>query len=383
MRASVQEKFFELLRYSIGSSDIAPILSFAEMSEIYAMAKKQSLMAVLLEGIKRMDGPDSKMTEVETDAYENLIMEWVGKGMLSARNNDTLNKNVAGVFDEFEKKGFECCLLKGQGNALLYPHPEVRQVGDIDLWIRLKNADHKNIDRDVRNIIAFVRKEMPNSRALYHHIDYKKYNGTEVELHYRPHFMLNLISNSRLQKYFLEHADDQFHHFVEIGGAQIAVPTLHFNIVFQLSHIYQHLFHEGIGLRQVLDYFWLLVDWKKARPDNWTAKDSSSELKYLGLYHIAGALMWILVNEFGMNPDFVIVEPDERRGKFVLNEILQGGNFGKFDERALSGVYRSPIMANLQRLKRDARMLSYFPGESLGEPFFRIYHWIWRLKHRS
>lgn len=93
--------------------------------------------------------------------------------------------------------------------------------------------------------------------------------------------------------------------------------------------------------------------------------------------------MWILVNEFGLDERYTVVEPDERRGRFVLNEILQGGNFGKYDERALSGLYSSPIMANLQRLHRDLRLMRYFPRESLSEPIFRVYHWWWRRKHNK
>ena len=41
--------------------------------------------------------------------------------------------------------------------------------------------------------------------------------------------------------------------------------------------------------------------------------------------------MWILTEYFGMKHEKVLVPVDEKRGLFVLNEILQGGNFGKYD----------------------------------------------------
>lgn len=85
-------------------------------------------------------------------------------------------------------------------------------------------------------------------------------------------------------------------------------------------------------------------------------------LRNLGLKNIGGAVMWILVSVFGMDERKAICKPDARRGSFVLNEILQGGNFGHFDKRVMSGLYASPLMANIQRLHRDWRLLRYFPS---------------------
>ena len=86
-----------------------------------------------------------------------------------------------------------------------------------------------------------------------------------------------------------------------------------------------------------------------------------------------------LIEMLGMEPKYALVKPDERRGRFVMKEILAAGNFGRFDNRILSGNYRSPLLANLQRLLRDLHMIRYFPSECIWEPWFRIYHWWWRI----
>lgn len=373
--SNLTDKFFSLLRFAIGTNHSLPTMTYAEMKGIYDIAKKQSLLGVIFIAL---DKSGLKPTDIDKhqDEFEDLLMEWMGDKVKIARRNEKLNNDVAEVTDWFDKQGYETCLLKGQGNALLYPTPELRTCGDIDLWVRQKVS--KGLDNDITNIISFVRKNASSKcRAIYHHVDGLEWNGTEVEVHYRPHFMQDFVNNARLQRYFLDHADEQFAYLVKIGGKEVAVPTLSFNIVFQISHIYQHLFKEGIGLRQVLDYYYVLksnaelgdkenIDWKET-------------LTYLGLKDITAAIEWILINKFGMNAEWAVVYPDKMRGRFVLNEILQGGNFGKYDERN-TRFGHSKIGKNVQRLNRDFRLVRYFPSEALSEPIFRLWHAHWRYK---
>ena len=126
-------------------------------------------------------------------------------------------------------------------------------------------------------------------------MDGLEWNGTEVEVHYRPHFMQDFVNNARLQRYFLDHADEQFAYLVKIGGKEVAVPTPSFNIVFQIRHIYQHLFKEGRGLRQVLDYYYVLISYGElGDKENIDWKET---LTYLGLKDITAAIEWILINK--------------------------------------------------------------------------------------
>ena len=71
-----------------------------------------------------------------------------------------------------------------------------------------------------------------------------------------------------------------------------AVPTWEFNVVFQLSHIFKHLLQEGIGLRQLIDYYYLLCN----RPDDSSVENIKKTIQHLGLSPIAGAVMWIMKN---------------------------------------------------------------------------------------
>ena len=104
------------------------------------------------------------------------------------------------------------------------------------------------------------------------------------------------------------------------------------------------------------------------------------ELKELGLWKFAGAIMYIMQEVFGMPASRLIVPPNEKYGRFVLNEVLEAGNFGRYDKRNRFG--KSKLGHNLQRVYRDMRLVRYFPAEALSEPFFRVWHFFWRLKHR-
>ena len=443
-----QKIFFDFLRFCIGSAkEIPDTLKEADWQEIYRVAKKQCLMGVLFDGIKKLPAEHVGMKK-------ELLLQWMAESQMLEKANVRLNDAVIQVSEWFRKKGFRICILKGQGNALMYPNPYSRTPGDIDIWV--EGGD--------KRVISFVRSISPHEKACYHHIEFPSYKGVEVEVHYRPSFLLCFWHNRKLQKYYERVKEEQFSHRVMLGEqGEIAIPTVEFNLIFQLTHIFSHLMNEGIGLRQLVDYYYVLCDFykvyqksskitpslftlkegstshpdpltlrgeggnrptrcseplrskdggpSKVSPDSagWDRRDaigdmtsatastdssataarSSStaidrvqeELKELGLWKFAGGIMYITQEVFGMPASRLIVPPNEKYGRFVLNEVLEAGNFGKHDERNHFG--RSQLGHNLQRVYRDIRLVRYFPAEALCEPLFRIWHSFWRVWHKS
>ena len=449
--------FFDFLRFSIGSeSEIPSSLKAADWEELYRIAQKQCLVGILFDGIQ-------KLPPAEVGMSKDLLLQWIMQCQMLEKANVQLNDAAIQVSEWFRMKGFRTCILKGQGNALLYPNGLYRTPGDIDIWV--EGGD--------KRVISFVRSISPHEKACYHHIEFPSYKGVEVEVHYRPSFLLCFWHNRKLQKYYERVKEEQFSHRVMLGEqGEIAIPTVEFNLIFQLTHIYAHLMNEGIGLRQLQDYYYVLCDFykvyqnfsnpsvslskgsstfspspsssgsgdvtalrcseplrykddgpSKVSPDcaGWdrldaigdTTSDTAStvtsatvarsssvanssfaassssfaaaidrvqeELKELGLWKFASAIMYIMQEVFGMPASRLIVPPNEKYGKFVLNEVLEAGNFGKYDTRNRFG--RSQLGHNLQRVYRDIRLVRYFPAEALSEPLFRVWHFFWRLKH--
>ena len=435
--------FFDFLRFCIGSAkEIPDSLKEADWKELYAIAKKQCLVGVLFDGIKKLPAEHVGMKK-------EILLQWMAESQILEKANVRLNDAAIQVSEWFRKKGFRTCILKGQGNALIYPNPYSRTPGDIDIWV--EGGD--------KRVISFVRSISPHEKACYHHIEFPSYKGVEVEVHYRPSFLLCFWHNRKLQKYYERVKEEQFSHRVMLGEqGEIAIPTVEFNIIFQLTHIYSHLMNEGIGLRQLVDYYYVLCDFykvyqksSKITPSSLTLKGGSTafpkplspqgtgdvtapprseplrskvggpskvspdcagwdrlsiegdnsagsttavtssastaldvvqkELKELGLWKFAEGIMYIMQEVFGMPASRLIVPPNEKYGKFVLNEVLEAGNFGKHDARNRFG--RSQLGQNLQRVYRDIRLVRYFPAEALCEPLFRTWHFFWRLKYKK
>ena len=440
-----QKIFFDFLRFCIGSAkEIPGSLKEVDWKELYAIAKKQCLVGVLFDGIKKLPAEYVGMEK-------ELLLQWMAESQMLEKANVRLNDAVIQVSEWFRKKGFSTCILKGQGNALMYPNPYSRTPGDIDIWV--EGGD--------KRVISFVRSISSHEKACYHHIEFPSYKGVEVEVHYRPSFLLCFWNNRKLQKYYEREKEEQFSHRVMLGEqGEIAIPTVEFNLIFQLTHIYAHLMNEGIGLRQLLDYYYVLCDCykvyqksskitpslftlkegstshpdpltlrgeggnrptrcseplrskdggpKRSSPDcaGWDRRDAigdmtsttaarssfaanssaaidrvQKELKELGLWKFAGGIMYIMQEVFGMPASRLIVPPNEKYGKFVLNEVLEAGNFGRHDARNRFG--RSQLGHNLQRVYRDIRLMRYFPAEALCEPLFRTWHFFWRLKYKK
>lgn len=352
--------FFDFLRFCIGSkSEIPSSLKEADWKELYRIAQKQCLVGILFDGIQ-------KLPPAEVGMSKDLLLQWMMQCQMLEKANVRLNDAAIHVSEWFRKKGFRTCILKGLGNAQLYPNGLHRTPGDIDIWV--EGGD--------KRVISFVRSISPHEKACYHHIEFPSYKGVEVEVHYRPSFLLCFWHNRRLQKYYERVKEKQFSHRVTLGEqGVVAIPTVKFNLIFQLTHIYAHLMNEGIGLRQLLDYYFVLL-----HADIKDLAELQRNLKRFGLWKFAGAIMYIMQEVFGMPASRLIVPSNEKYGIFVLNEVLEAGNFGKYDERNRFG--KSQLGHNLQRVYRDIRLVRYFPMEALSEPLFRTWHFFWRLCHK-
>ena len=414
MLSQQQRIFFEFLRFCIGTvQEVPSSLKGADWRVLYAMARKQCLVGVLFDGIKRLPAG------VGMD--KGLLFQWMAQNQTLRKANARLDKAAVEVAEWFGRKGFRTCVLKGQGNALLYPPGMERTPGDIDLWV----------DGGDRKVVSFVRSLSPDEKVCYHHIGFPEYNGVEVEVHFRPSFLFCFRHNRRLQEYYERVMDEQFAHRVKLGEqGEVAVPKAEFNLIFQLTHIFTHLMNEGIGLRQLLDYFFVLkntdfggntdgvsgntnggasfvntdftdntdkfsgntdgdgfllntdftdnTDRIGGNADGVDRRLLQDELRRLGLWEFAGAVMYIMKEIFGLEDNRLIVPPDVKRGRLVLKEVLEAGNFGQYDKRNWFG--HSALGHNLQRLYRDMRLVRFFPAEALSEPFFRIWHFFWRKR---
>lgn len=329
----------------------------SEWLSLYDESIKHAISGVLIGAVEKLPEDQRPLPP--------LLYTWIGTTVQIESRNTQLNQRCTEVQTMFAEAGFETCILKGQGNALIYPNPLRRQSGDIDIWVNGKAKD----------ILSFLATKCDIQKQVigYHHVEFPIFNDVEVEVHWRPSWKSSPLHNQRMQKWFKEQADAQFNHLDERSGMH--VPTWEFNVIYLLQHMYLHIFQEGLGLRQVMDYYYLL----HSAEDKLIIENGKlrSTLKYLGLWKFAGAAMYVMQEVFALDEKFMIAPVDKRRGTFLLEEIMRSGNFGRYDERNRELSQKKGISRSLARLKRQYRYLRDYPVEVLCAPF-QIYHVIWR-----
>ena len=461
--------FFAFLKYCLGyKGNMSRMVAGMDWQELYSFASKQALLGLCFEGIERL-GEEYPEELKRNPIGRELLMTWMGKAQQIRRQNMKVNAVASKLFSMLREDGMRCCILKGQGNALMYPNPYSRTPGDIDVWI----------DASRERIMEYAQKKFELGDDIrLQHLE-TSLDGVPVELHFFPCSMNNPIYHARLQKWFRRNADLQCSNVVSLpdGAGDIAIPTTAFNVVYQLTHLYHHFFDEGIGMRQIIDYFLVVNDFSKnvflnnksskITPSLFTLKEGSTsypdpltlrgeggnrptrcseplrskdggpskvspdcagwdrrgvsgdtgsvscssasgssitsvssasttdssastaldvvqrELKYLGLWKFAGAVMYVLHEVLGLAENKMLVPMDEKRGKLLLAEILEGGNFGRHFTKY--GHFTQQGMAKKYFLKiwRNMHFVRYYPAEALSEPIFRTWHFFWRMKNKK
>ena len=451
---------FDFLKYCLGAkSDVNKVIAGIDWQMLYSFAFKQALLGLCFDGIERLGKEYPEELKLNPIGRE-LLMTWMGKVQQIRRQNMKVNTVASKLFSMLREDGLRCCILKGQGNALMYPNAYSRNPGDIDIWV---NASREQITE-------YAKKHFEIGDDIrYHHFE-TSLDGVPVELHFFPGIMNNPIYNARLQKWFKRNADLQCSNVVSLPDCigEIAIPTTAFNVIYQLTHLYHHFFDEGIGMRQIIDYFLVVNDFSKnvfldtdfsnhpvnfsnhpvplskegstfspspsssgsgdvtapsrcseplrskdggpskVSPDcaGWdrltiegdnsagstTVVTSSAstaldvvqkELKYLGLWKFAGAVMYVLHEALGLSEEKMIAPMDEKRGKLLLAEILNGGNFGRHFTKYGGFTHQSMGKKYFLKIWRNMHFVRFFPAEALSEPIFRTWHFFWRMKYKK
>lgn len=363
-------ELFDFLKYCQGAkSDVNKVIAGIDWQMLYSFAFKQALLGLCFDGIERL-GKEYSEELKQNPIGRELLMTWMGKAQQIRRQNMKVNAEAGKLFSMLREDGFRCCILKGQGNALMYPNPYSRTPGDIDVWV--------NASREYLTEYAKCHFKLEDD-IRFHHLE-TTLDGVPVELHFFPGIMNNPIYNARLQKWFKRNADLQCSNVVSLpdGIGEIAIPTTAFNVIYQLTHLYHHFFDEGIGMRQIIDYYYVVNN-----DELLVIRDTlQKELKHLGLWKFARAVMYVQHEALGLSEEKMIAPMDEKRGKLLLAEILNGGNFGRHFTKY--GHFTQQGMAKKYFLKiwRNMHFVRYYPAESLSEPIFRTWHFFWRFKHR-
>lgn len=340
--------FIELLQVSLGTrNDMSCVPTDVEWSQIYIEAQRQAIVGVLAGGLERLSE--------EQRPPKNLLLQWLGLVQMNELAYKLQCQRAKELTSLFQDAGYASSVLKGVGMAQFYPVPSRRPCGDIDLWV---NGQRKEI-------VRWLRDRYIIGNVIWHHVDAEIFDDVPTEIHYHPCWVYNPFYNKRVQRFFEREKTKQMKVFESLG---FAYPSAEFNAIYALVHTFHHLIEEGVGLRHIIDCYYIvtaLIAESKAKV--------VGQLKELGLYRLASAVMWVLVEVCGMRDTELLCKANEKEGRFLYDEIMRGGNFGhhRKDDRKRNTV------------TRYIALLPHYTNEVLWVLPWKIWHRSWMILHRN
>ncbi len=343
-----QDLVFELLLVGTGArKGLQQTYTDDDWKGALAIAQDQAIVGVLLLAIETLDVQPPKP----------LLLQWIGLVQLLEQESEKMAEAGAAAVSYFREHGFACHILKGSAVARYYPQPMRRSSGDIDVWL----------DGGRRRIYDFARafdKDGELYGVNYHHIHFHLIEDVHIEVHIWPSFLSSPLRNGRLHKFCNLHRPTM----------ECDKPSLAFDRVFILLHCYRHICGHGVGLRQIMDYYYVL----RQGFNEEERRDAVYWIKKLGMGRFAGGLMWVLHEYFGLEEQYLLMKPDEKEGCFIMREVLKTGNMGYGDTRNW-GSMRTPLSRFLLNLRRDFYLVGHYPQEAIWQPMFSIGSYFWRL----
>lgn len=353
--------FYALIRLSLGVSKEEIHIEEKDWACLYKNAERQALLGICFKGVSLLN---RRSTE---GCPKGLYMKWMAVAAQIQHRYSFTNEKCVEVCRELNREGFGCCILKGQGVAPEYEGElkRLRQSGDIDV---LMWKEGLSLAECRSRVLSFARKYDNHAVGSEHHVSVMM-DGTEVEMHYAPAYMCNPFANRRFRKWFCTYDTSRF-----VECSDFLVPNAEYNIVFLLAHSFRHYLGEGLGMRQVMDYYFVLRNYERDTGLN------VEIMRLLASFNMAGfarAMMWMMQEVFHMPDSMLLCAPDEHRGKLLLRHIMNGGNFGTYrgDCRFMK---RTHIGRFLRQLRNDVSLAFFYPCEALWAPasmvheFFRI-----------
>lgn len=249
-----EKVFLQLVRLGIGKTNNVSLPDVVNWKEIKALADKQGLSAVLVDGIERL--PDNQ------GPPQDLLLQWIGEMLQTFEYRyETCRKSIAELARFYNSNGFKMMVLKGYACSLNWPKPEHRPCGDIDIW---QFGDYKEAD-------ALLSKEKGiKIDKTHHHHTVFYWHGFMVENHYD--FLDTSIRKSSLeQEQVLKVLGTDDSHSVSLYGEKVYIPSPNLHALFLIRHMVDHFASVSINIRQLLDWAFYIehhtqdIDWEWLR----------------------------------------------------------------------------------------------------------------------
>lgn len=301
---------FSVLRHVIWRREL--VIPSEQWQDVMTLAQEQAVFGLAFESVIENEKPPIS---------RELLLQWLAIAEQVKVQNNKVNKDLEVFARWMTEHEIDYRVVKGQIVAQCYSKPHLRQSGDIDFWVNPKDIKccEELIEKDL--MVTLQRNESEK------HVEYQ-WQGLQYELHSH----LATFAVKKHQRYFetLEQEDKGM--AVRIGETDVATLSPTFNAIYIFVHLFHHLIHMGVGLRQLCD--WMM--WLHQYQEVIDREALREHLNQLGLYRPYCVLGVILVDDLGLPVEefpFEITVKDRQRSRKALQDIMELGNFGHNKEK--------------------------------------------------
>lgn len=344
----------EIIRISIGTGEgLSRIPSSDDWKKLFLSAQKHALIGICFAGIQklRING------DVASNLPDSLFIKWLSCASTIIQRNELMDTKCSELQCRLLHDGLNSLILKGQGTATYYGKElkNMRQSGDIDVWVLNRKS----------TILNWIKGKQDLNHCDYMHTRINIFSDVEVEVHFRPWMSRNFIRNYRLQRFSMQYIKED-RKDIYVDGFKI--PDRSFAIVHAIQHLHWHLLTEGVGLRQMLDLYFLLLDYRDDTINN--------TLDWLNLLRFTSGLMWVLSEIFGLKKENMLCNPNNEEGMFLLKEMMEAGNFGHYDKRIQHQSNENKYLIAIKWIRHSFRLAKHYPIDVLLNPIGIVYYSI-------
>ena len=233
-----ETQYFALLRAALWDTPVdidGPI----DWNEVLKVAKHQANMVLLCDAASQMTG-DNRPSEAIMGKMQAMM-----RGNLI--NHLRLKQILASAVTLLRENNIEPVLLKGFGLAMLYPNPNMRQFGDIDLFVGLDNF-HESC-RLLRTLPGGYNWGGEVDEGHHYNIEFGQY---PMEIH---RVSADVNDPEEAVAYAAIEHDGLYDNpqRVDLEGLEIFLPSKEFMAFFTFFHAWHHFLTSGVGWRQISD----------------------------------------------------------------------------------------------------------------------------------
>ena len=348
--------FFHILKSSLwGDNAIldASGLSRNDVMGALRIAKAQTVLGIVANEVLKTDSLSALLTDEDKAGLKRFVMSNLATGQM-------LNNALVNSVLELRKHGIDPVLLKGQGIAKYYPMPELRQCGDIDIYV---GQEQFAKSCEVIGAMSTPEDHQGDIPSLKHF--HTRIGKAFIEIHRYT----DVYWPKRLDRVYQRISDEGMSEglvSLDFAGVQVMSPAVDFNVFFIFNHFWHHFIADGVGLRQICDWVRLLHV-NKGRID---LDKLSSVLREMGLMKEWQVFGCIAVDTLGLPVEEMPFYDAKYRMKAekVLALIMREGNFGQENLKGYNrpkGYVAGKWYSFKHRFGRNLRVLRLFPFEAL------------------